>query len=252
VTGAVLNVRTEAGRPAVLKLGAAPHEHLVLQRWHGAGAVLMLRADPARGALLLERLQAQDLCEHWDLDACEIVAGLYPRLHVPALPQLPRLSDVAEGWARRLAVLPRSAPVPHRLVEQAAALARDFAADDGTSRTTIHGDLHYGHVLAGYREDWLAIAPRPLAGDPHYEPGPLVWGRWDDVTSSWNVRTAIRQRLGTVVEAAGLDEDRARDWVVLRQVAEAVRALDDADAGRGGDPGPVVTRCVTVAKAVQG
>ena len=33
------------------------HEHLALQRWGGHGAVRLLRADPHRRALLLERVE---------------------------------------------------------------------------------------------------------------------------------------------------------------------------------------------------
>ena len=89
----------------------AEHEHLGLQAWHGDGAVLLLRADPRRWALLLERLHAdEDLTPMWDVEACEIVAGLYPRLHVPALPQLRRLSSYVDRWTARLGDLPTDAP----------------------------------------------------------------------------------------------------------------------------------------------
>ena len=80
----------------MLKLGTrhpeTEHEHLALQHWHGDGAVLLLRADPRRMAMLLERLSYADLTDVWDVEACEIVAGFYPRLHKPAPPQLMRLS----------------------------------------------------------------------------------------------------------------------------------------------------------------
>ncbi len=58
----VVPVRTSAGRPALLKVGDAPgsHEPLALQHWHGHGAVELLRADPHRDALLLERLHDED------------------------------------------------------------------------------------------------------------------------------------------------------------------------------------------------
>ena len=46
----------------------------------------LLRADPRRQRLLLERLSYVDLSELWDVEACEIVAGFYPRLHKPAPP----------------------------------------------------------------------------------------------------------------------------------------------------------------------
>ncbi|MGA8209495.1 MAG: aminoglycoside phosphotransferase family protein, partial [Nocardioidaceae bacterium] len=88
----VVPVRTDSGSPAVLKVGfphrEAEHEHLVLQHWHGRGAVRLLRADPHRSALLLERLHTEDLGVLWDVEACELVAGLYDRLHVPATPRL--------------------------------------------------------------------------------------------------------------------------------------------------------------------
>ncbi|GAB6986411.1 aminoglycoside phosphotransferase family protein [Nocardioides pyridinolyticus] len=243
-TAVVLPVRTPAGRPAVLKVGwphwEAEHEPLALQHWQGDGAVQLLRADPRRFALLLERLHREDLGDLWDVEACELVADLYGRLHVPAPPQLRTLSSLATRWGDELRTLPRDAAVPRRMVEQAAAIARAFAADDGTDGRLLHTDLHYENVLAADREPWLAIDPKPLSGDPHYEVAPLLWNRWEEMAG--DVRRAVRARFHAVVDAAGLDEDRARDWVVLRMVVNVMG--EPADAAW-------VTRCVTIAKSVQ-
>ena len=112
----VVPVRTAGKRPAVLKVAfpdeESEHEHLALQHWHGRGAVQLLRADPHRRAMLLERLHPEDLTDLWDLEACEVVAGLYARLHVPAPPQLRSLTSYVARWAADLDELPRSAPVP--------------------------------------------------------------------------------------------------------------------------------------------
>ncbi|HET7689692.1 MAG TPA: aminoglycoside phosphotransferase family protein [Nocardioidaceae bacterium] len=243
----VLPVRTPGGRPAVLKVGIPDpeheNEHLALQHWKGNGTVQLLRADPRRFALLLERLHTEDLRELWDLEACEIVAGLYPRLHLPALPQLRTLSSFLEGWNDDLARLPRNAPVPRRLVEQALSLSRDFERDESTNGRIIHGDLHYYNVLAGDREPWLVIDPKPMSGDPHYEVAPMLWNRWDELDGQ--VRDGVRRRFHTLVDAAGFDEDRARDWVVVRMVHNAMWAFQD------GDPHQWITTCISVAKAVQ-
>lgn len=240
----VVPVRTPTGAPAALKVtwphAEAEHEHLALQHWHGEGAVRLLRADPRRFALLLERLHPADLRDHWDVEACEIVAGLYDRLHVPAPPQLVTLSSRVERWLRDLEQLPRDAAIPRRMVEQAVAIGRGFAQDDDTDGRLLHTDLHYENVLAGDREPWLAIDPKPLSGDPHYEVAPLLWNRWAELEG--DVRRGVRARFHAVVDAAGLDEGRARDWVVLRMVLNATWTPDDADW---------VTRCVTVAKSVQ-
>lgn len=245
----VLPVTTADG-PAVLKLGfpddESEHEALALQRLGGHGAVRLLRADPHRRALLLERLLPQDLSDLWDLEACEIVAGLYGAVHVPAPPQLRLLSTAAAGWAERLTALPRSAPLPRRLVEQAVALAREFASDAATTGTLVHTDLHYANVLAAEREPWLVIDPKPLNGDPHYEVAPLLWNRWVELEG--DVRDGVRRRFHATIDAAGLDEHRARDWVVVRMLVNALWELEDAPEHPDADH---LTRCVTVAKAVQ-
>lgn len=253
----VLPVRTPGGRPAALKLAfdlddESAHEHLALQLWHGRGAVQLLRADPARRVMLLERLHTEDLTGVWDLEACEVVAALYPRLHLPAPPQLRTVTSYVEKWTTALAAMPRNAPIPRRMVELALSLARDLVSDPASTGVIVHGDLHYENVLAGDREPWLVIDPKPMSGDPHYEPAPMLWNRWDELGDV--LRDGLRRRFHTLVDAAGLDEERARDWVVVRMVLNAHWAVEDAeraDRGLSADEREWITRCITTAKAVQ-
>lgn len=249
----VVPVRTAAGRPAMLKVGfldeESEHEALALQHWHGRGAVALLRADPRRGALLLDRLSARDLGEEWDVAACEYVGGLYRRLHVPAPPPLRRLSALAARWSADLRALPRNAPLPRRLVEQAAHLAAAFAGDPATDGRLIHTDLHYGNVLADPGGEWCAIDPKPLSGDPHYEPAPLLWNRFDELAG--DVRDGVRRRFHAVIDVAGLEEDRARDWVIVRMMVNARWGLSEPTLASSDVLRPWLTTCVAVAKAVQ-
>ena len=249
----VVPVRTRAGEPAVLKLGfphaEAAYEHLALRAWNGNGAVRLLQADPRRWALLLER--ADPGHHQHALPVAEAgvgVAGFYERLHRRPLPQLDRLSTHAARWAVELAGLRRSPAVPRRFVDQAVGLARDFAADSETDRALVHTDLHYFNVLAAEREPWLVVDPKPLAGDPAYEVAPLLWNRWDDAVATGDLRAAVLERLFTVVDVAGLDEDRVRDWVVVR---ELVNVLDAVRTGTAVTDPAWVTRATTIAKAVQ-
>jgi streptomycin 6-kinase len=241
-------VSSEDRTPALLKLShpdtASEHEHIVLRRWSGRGAVRLLRADPHHGAVLLERLRPRDLGTVDDVEACQLAAGLYRRLHISALPQLPSLDAVVAARTAELEELPRNAPIPRRLVEQAFALARDFLAERADERV-LHGDLHYGNVLAADREPWVAIAPKALNGDPHYEVAPLLWQRWGELAG--DVREGVRRRFYAVVDAAGFDEDRARDWVIVRAVHLAMWELAHRPAA--GDRW--LTRCIATAKAVQ-
>jgi streptomycin 6-kinase len=200
--------------------------------------------------MLLERLHLSDLTGIPVLDACQVVADLYKRLHVPAPPQLYRLSEVSGRWSQELVALPADAPIPRRYVDQAAGLLRDFAADPATDGRLLHTDLHYFNVLAAEREPWLVIDPKPLSGDPHHEVAPLLWNRWDEALAAHDTRTALRSRFHTVVDAAGLDEDRARAWVVARMVTNAMWAIQDGTAATP-EGREWITICVTVAKAVQ-
>jgi streptomycin 6-kinase len=248
----ILPVRSPEGSAAILKIGfpdaESEQEHLVLRRWGGQGAVRLLRADPHHRAVLLERLRPQNLTTLPDLEACEIIAGLYRRLQIPALPQLPSLTSYVEQWSDDLRTMSRNAPIPHRLVEQAITLGRELTADTSGSTvpgSVLHGDLHYESVLAADREPWLAIAPKPLNGDPHYELAPLLWHRWDELAG--HIRDGVRARFHTLVNVAGLDEERARAWVVVRVVHEATRELE---RGSRADT-TMLTKYVALAKAVQ-
>ena len=196
----VLPVRTADGVLAMLKVAfpddESEHEHLALRRWGGVGTVRLLSADPHRRALLLERLKQQNLNEVWDIEACEIVAGLYRHVHVPALPPLRPLVGFIEKWNAELAELPRSAPLPHRLVEQALSVGADLVRDPASGGTLIHGDLHYENVLAADREPWLVIDPKPMSGDPHYELAPMLSNRFDELEGY--VREGVRRRFYTL------------------------------------------------------
>jgi len=240
----VLPVRSRDHGPAVLKISAPDidgHAHIVLRRWNGHGAVRLLRADPHRRVVLLERLHHGSLADEEESLANEVITELYGRLHIPALPQLPSLPELLGGWADELSALPRNAAIPHRHVERAVSLCRDLVSRPAP--VVLHGNLHDGNVLAGTREAWLAISPAAVNGDPAYEVAPLLFNRWHSYGR--DVRAGIRWRLYTIAEAAGWDEDLVRAWATIRVVRGAAHALT-----RGAGDAEL-TAYVTLAKAVQ-
>ena len=252
-TAIVLPVLTAGGDRAVLKVGwphpESAHEHLALREWGGKGTVRLLRADPRRGVLLLERADpGHDLSTLPVVQACEVIAGFYARLHRPPTPVFDRLSDSAARWAEKLAGLRASREVPRRFVDQAIGLAEDFASDPATDTALLHTDLHFFNVLAAEREPWLVIDPKPLAGDPAYEVAPVLWNRWEDAVATGNLRAAVLERMFTVVDAAGLDEDRVRAWVVVRELVNVAETLEQPPSE---EDESWVTIATTIVKAVQ-
>ncbi len=231
---------------AVLKV-TWPHpeaatEALALHVWNGHGAARLYRADPARFALLIERLHDRDL-HRLDIDAaCEVIGDLLGTLRRPPHARLPRLVDYAERQATEL----RDAPpaMPRRYLDQAAALARELVARPPAEERLLHTDLHYGNVLGAYRAPWLAIDPKPMAGDPAFEVAPALWNRVEELGTGSQIRSSLRRRLDIICERAGIDEGRARAWTIVR---EADNALEAAQGPHGHDR---VSLAVVIIKAM--
>ena len=80
----------------------------------------------------------------------------------------------------------------------------------------------------------------------------MLWNRWDELAR--DVRGGLRRRFHALVDTAGLDEHRARDWVVVRMVLNAHRSVEDAQRARrdlDAEEREWITRCIAIAKAVQ-
>ena len=227
-TAVVAPVRRD-GEPLVVKVVwrtvDTDGEPLALRTWAGNGAVRLVAALPSDGLLLLERLDPEVDLLGVDADtACTVIGGLLRRLHVPAPPALPTLSDWSAGWLREAAA--RDA-LPRRLVSRAVGLHRDLVADPGCDATLVHGDLHYENVLAGAREAWLAIDPQPRAGHPGWDLHAVLRNRREELGTGAALRWSARHRTELLCDAAGMDEQLARRWTIVRCAIECVWALDD-------------------------
>lgn len=210
----------------------AAGESLALRLWDGDGAVRLIAAAPTDGVLLLEWLDPDhDLADpSVDTDtACEIIGGLLVGLHVPAPPNLPTAAQYFDRHLHGPAGLATARDrLPRRAVDRALGLAADLVARPDATTTVTHRDLHFGNVLAGARQPWLAIGPHPLAGHPGLEIPPLLRHRVDELGTGAALRWSVRHRLEIVCEAAGIDEDLARWWTIVESTLAAHRAsLDD-------------------------
>lgn len=249
-------VRDRDGVACVLKVSPVDEENrnesATLQVWRGRGAAELLRADPRRGAQLLERL-GPSLTEVGTDEAYAEIARLSGVLHRPAWPKLGSLSVLVGRWLDELESLGRDVPAPPRFVEQALLAGRQLI--DGEPTHVLHGDLHDGNVLWRERtSEWVAIDPKGFNGDPCYEPATMLWNRWKELEWYGNPGATIRDRFYALVDGAGLDERRTRDWVVVRAMINISWAVQDAHRGRrelSEDDHSWITRNITLAKAMQ-
>ncbi|MBD3557109.1 hydroxyurea phosphotransferase [Streptomyces sp. SP18CM02] len=230
-------VREADGRPAALKLQAVDEETagepVALRAWAaaGAGAVELLDHDPESGALLLERLdERRPLSGEKDVrEAVGVLGGALARLvAVPAPEGLRTLGGVAD---RMLAAAPEAVALladaaDRRLLADCAAAVREVAGEPGDR--LLHWDLHYDNILAGRAEagragEWIALDPKPLAGDPGFELFPALDNLFDADEVVW--------RFDALTEALGLDHDRerARAWTLGRVLQHGLWAAEDGE-----------------------
>ncbi|MEU9520841.1 aminoglycoside phosphotransferase family protein [Streptomyces sp. NPDC048224] len=224
----VLPVVRGDGTEAVLKLqivdAESEGEPVALRTWAGDGAVRLLDHDAATGTMLLERLDAGRMLSHVEdsREAVLVIARLLAHLTAtPAPPGIRRLGDIARGMLERTpGTLERIAdPADRRLVADCAAAVREVADEPGDR--LLHWDLHYENVLAADRARWLAIDPKPLAGDPAFDLLPALDNRYDPAQTRW--------RFDAMTDVLGLDRERARAWSLGRVLQNSLWNVEDGD-----------------------
>ncbi|MFD0055505.1 aminoglycoside phosphotransferase family protein [Streptomyces sp. NPDC127168] len=224
----VLPVVRRDGVPAVLKLQIRDEESegepVALRVWNGDGAVRLLDHDPATGTMLLERLDADRMLSHVEDShaAVLVIARLLAHLtSTPAPPGMRRLGDIARAMLERtpgaLGAIPD--PADRRLVADCAAALREVADEPGDR--LLHWDLHFENVLASARAPWLAIDPKPLAGDPGFDLLPALDNRYDPAETRW--------RFDAMTDVLGLDRQRARAWSLARVLQNSLWNVEDGD-----------------------
>ncbi|CAM5707036.1 Hydroxyurea phosphotransferase OS=Streptomyces tendae OX=1932 GN=GUR47_26375 PE=4 SV=1 [Streptomyces tendae] len=224
----VLPVVRADGTEAVLKLQILDHETegepIALRVWGGDGAVRLLDHDAATGTMLLERLDAGRMLSHVgdSREAVLVIARLLAHLTAtPAPPGVRRLGDIARGMLERTPGTLERIPDPadRRLVADCAAAVREVADEPGDR--LLHWDLHYENVLAADRAPWLAIDPKPLAGDPGFDLLPALDNRYDPAETRW--------RFDAMTDVLGLDRERARAWSLGRVLQNSLWNVEDGD-----------------------
>ncbi|MYW67919.1 hydroxyurea phosphotransferase [Streptomyces sp. SID8379] len=203
-------------------------EPVALRVWGGDGAVRLLDHDAATGTMLLERLDSGRMLSSVEdsRKAVLVIAELLARLTSrPAPDGMRRLSDIA---ARMIAEVPGALgeiadPQQRGIVADCAAALREVAAD-GAGDRLLHWDLHFENVLAAVdgREPWLAIDPKPLAGDPGFDLWPALDNRFEPQDVVW--------RFEAMADVLGLDRERARGWTLGRLVQNALWDVEDGRA----------------------
>ncbi|MFC8951034.1 aminoglycoside phosphotransferase family protein [Streptomyces sp. NPDC057101] len=220
--------RVADGTRAALKMQLLDEESegepVGLRAWGGDGVVQLLDHDQGTGTMLLERLdEGRPLTSVADTrEALGVVAGLLARLTaVPAPPGLRTLGDIAAGMLAEVpGAVVRLGARDAAVLRDCAAAVREVAGEPGDR--LLHWDLHLGNVLAGGREPWLAIDPKPLAGDPGFDLLPALLDRFDPDDVLW--------RFDLLADVVG-DRARAVAWTLGRILQNGLWDVADGEPG---------------------
>lgn len=203
------------GTQAVMKLGMphmeGAHELDGLRFWNGDPTVRLIDFDADLNALLLERcVPGTSLRLLPEPEQDVVIAGLLRRLWrvAPSPGPFRPLTEMLRAWSSEARALASAWP-DAGLVNAGLALFEELSRS-APHHVLLATDLHAGNVLAGTREPWLVIDPKPFMGDPAY----------DATQHLFNCRDRLRRApLEVIARFSGLlgaQEDRVRMWTFAR------------------------------------
>jgi streptomycin 6-kinase len=236
----VAPARLPDGTAVIVKIGW-PHREMygepaALRLWDGRGAVRLLAHDAARHAMLLAPcVPGLELAGSSTpaVERLEIGCGVLRRLWAaPVSAEFERLAEVTAEWAglveeRMERIRPGYDP---GLVAEGARLLRSLPGS-AEREVLLHGDFNPGNILSD-GDTWLAIDPKPMTGDPAYDPWPLL-EQIDDPFSYADPAPRLRDRVALLAAALDLDADRIVAWSVARRVETALWAAQHGDVPGG-------------------
>lgn len=229
------------GADVVLKIGVPNPELLTeiaaLRIFDGRGIVQLLDADPALGALLLERLKpgATLLTIADDEQSTHIVAQVMRRLWrpVPEHHSFPTIAKWAKGFERLHKRFGGTGPFPKCLVEAAESIYAEFIGAMAEP-VLLHGDLHHENILSAERQPWLALDPKGVVGEPAYEVGALLRNPLSQLLAAPEPGRVLARRVEQLADELGFDRARIIGWGMAQAVLSAWWSFEDH--GHGWEP----------------
>jgi streptomycin 6-kinase len=208
----------------VLRLGPIDDAEFALEldaaEWFGGhGCVRVLEIDREGGALLLERaLPGTRLRELWPDDDERAVAAAASVMAALWRPPTPGLAfPTVQHWGRLLPPGSRAAGVFAELCESM------------TDVVMLHGDLHHDNVLRSGYDNWLAIDPKGVVGEPAYETGALMRNPFPGLFDVAAPARVLRRRADQLSDLLDLDVARVRGWAYAQAVLSGVWAESDGE-----------------------
>ena len=203
-------------------------EALALTYYDGHGSVNLLQSNFKINALLLERItpgtSLKNLFPHNDHQAVSHAVTVMQKIHHAKFlkNQFPTIAD----WLKTLDK-PYTALQSSMHISQARTLADHLLATQ-TQPVLLHGDLHHANILFnGQNNEWIAIDPKGVIGEPAYEVGSFIRNPSPELLEQPHIAEIMKHRILRFAELLNIDKQRLWQWSYVQAVLAACWAIED-------------------------
>jgi streptomycin 6-kinase len=223
------------GEEAVFKC-CVPNKELTaeiaaLKYFNGDGCVKLIDSDLNVGWIIMERLYPGELLSAVkdDETATRTFIKVMQKLHKPINrnQKFPTVETLLKGFERlRREFNGATGPFPKELVCYAEKLAKQLLQSSDL-RVLLHGDLHHYNILSSNRDDWLAIDPKGVIGEPEYEMGAFMQNPIPKLMYLEDLEKVFTRRIDIIVEMTGFDRQRLLAWSFVKTMLSAWWCYED-------------------------
>jgi streptomycin 6-kinase len=180
----------------------------------GRGGVTVLKQDDQTGSTLMPRLMPGTMLHEAGLDPAEEVASCCNVIQRFGSQQLPEAIPI-ESWYEPFLATDSAEMIPDDLLKEAQRIAGDLLST-ANDRVLLHCDLHHYNLLL-HGDEWLAIDPKGVMGDPYLEPAAFLRNPIGVDPDAVLQATRIQ----TFADLLGLKAARIQAWGVVHNVLSA-------------------------------
>ncbi|WP_409305780.1 aminoglycoside phosphotransferase family protein [Peribacillus sp. SCS-155] len=230
----VLKAMQEDDTPVILKLGVPNSEFrnevYALQVYNGEGSAQLLKADPVRGAMLLEHIVPGTMLSEEKDDHTAIMQYIevWEAIRRP-LPEKAAFPSILE-WAKGLSGYKakyngNDSPISMKHIDLASQFFHDIA-ESASGMELLHGDLHHENILYSKLHGWVAIDPKGVAGDPYFD---LASFMINHLHTKNNPQAVLEKRVEIIQQELGLDYDRFLKACIAMSILSASWSVQEKD-----------------------
>ena len=207
-------------------------EIAALKYFNGNGCAKLINSDANAGWVIMERLSPGKMLSSVENDekATRVFVEVMQKLHKPIVSnnnEFPTVEIWLKGFERlRKKFNGDTGPFPSELICTAEKISKELLLSS-SKQILLHGDLHHYNILSSNRDNWLAIDPKGVIGEPEYEIGAFMKNPMPNLMFHNDLEKILMRRIDIIAEMTGFDRQRLLSWSLVKAVLTAWWCCED-------------------------